>query len=191
MSCKLCWAVSQIVSVALLRGLSEVETQWLCKARASAFLQNACHATACEQQSTTPLLIGNAVRMLTMLLSAQDPMFQCGKQPEVGPHLPNLIGWRAHCCRRPVLPKIIMEQQAANSMRCKKCSSQRNASTWHDAHVLSLKFFQHLACSSILLAHADKMTLLGPRPIIASLSLGAGRVFRLRPAAVPPCVKVK
>jgi alkylated DNA repair dioxygenase AlkB len=36
-------------------------------------------------------------------------------------------------------------------------------------------------------AHADRLTLLGVRPIIASLSLGASRLFRvrLRPVRMP------
>ena len=42
----------------------------------------------------------------------------------------------------------------------------------------------------LLASPPDKMTLLGPRPIIASISLGAGRTFRLRPSAASPLVKV-
>ena len=46
------------------------------------------------------------------------------------------------------------------------------------------KSLLHVFSSSVQMHAADRLTMLGPRPIIASLSLGATRTFRIRHQAL-------
>ncbi|KAK9867884.1 hypothetical protein WJX84_000142 [Apatococcus fuscideae] len=75
----------------------------------------------------------------------------------------------------------IIDQSVGDRLASRAADLQPDdRSNWSSTYALANFYRDGQECVG---AHADKMTQLGPRPIIASLSLGAGRVFRLRPSA--------
>ncbi|KAK9815974.1 hypothetical protein WJX74_000986 [Apatococcus lobatus] len=95
----------------------------------------------------------------------------------------------AEVSRLPASPALVQAAAVIDHLVSERLTTQAAAlqpddrAAWASTYALANFYRDGQECVG---AHADKMTLLGPRPIIASLSLGAGRVFRLRPSATAP-----